>query len=377
MAHRLLFILNDAPFFVSHRLPLAIAARDAGFEVHLAAPFDERCRRVIEGAGISWHHLMLDRSASSLLAEWRTFTAIRLLLRRVSPDVVHNVTIKPVLYGSMARRLGGGGATVNAVPGLGYVFLSSGVVATVRRRVVESLYRIALGGRDQIAIFQNPDDAAYFTRHRLVTADRWVLIPGSGVDLTAFSVQPIPAGPPLIVLPARMLRDKGVLEFAEAAASLRSEFPLARFALVGGRDVNRAALSEAEMQELTRAGDVEWWGQRNDMHRVLSEASLVVLPSYREGVPKALLEAAAAGRAMVTTDVPGCRHVVDHGVHGLLVPPRNAAALAAAIAELLRDPATMSRMGAAARARAEAEFSIERVTAQTLAVYRTLLDTAG
>lgn len=374
MAQRLLFILNDAPFFVSHRLPLASAACTAGFDVHLAAPGNEGCREAIERAGITWHHLPLDRSASSILAEWRTFTTIRRIIHDVAPDVVHNVTIKPVLYGSLARRLSGGGATVNAVPGLGYVFLALGAVATMRRWVVETMYRVALGGQNQIAIFQNPDDAAYFTRRRLVAEDRCVLIRGSGVDLRKFQLLPIPPGPPLVVLPARMLRDKGVVEFAEAAALLRGEFPHVRFALVGGLDINRAALSEAELRELTRSGAVEWWGQRDDMESILTAASLVVLPSYREGVPKALLEAAAAGRAMVTTDAPGCRHVVDHGVHGLLVPARNGSALAAAIAELLNDPAKLVTMGAAARARAETEFSVEQVTSQTLAVYRALLE---
>ncbi len=376
MAPRLLFVVNDPAFFLSHRLPIGIAARNAGFDVHLAAPNDELSGESLKDAGITWHHLDLDRSASSFPSEWRSFRSIVRVIRTVSPDIVHNVTIKPVLYGSLARRITGGGATVNAVPGLGYVFLSRGVLAATRRYVVKALYRAALAGPQQVTIFQNPDDRSYFTNQRLVDEARCVLISGSGVDLRKFSVQPVPPGPPLIVLPARMLRDKGVVEFVEAATALKHDFPEARFALVGGLDANRTGLTETELREFTRKGAIQWWGQRHDMPHVLAQASLVVLPSYGEGVPKALLEAAAAGRAMVTTDVPGCRHVVDHRVHGLLVRPRDSAALASAIAELLRSPSLREQMGAAARLRAEAEFSVDQVAAQHLAVYWRLLDTS-
>ena len=155
---RLLFVLNDAPFFVSHRLPLAVAAVRAGYDVHLAAPTDSSTEQLLAAAGISTHAIELDRSGSGLRREWRTFRSIAKTIRRLQPDIVHNVTIKPVLYASIARRLAGGGPTVNAVPGLGYVFLASGVRAYVRRTVVERLYRLALRGTRAVAVFQNPDD---------------------------------------------------------------------------------------------------------------------------------------------------------------------------------------------------------------------------
>jgi len=370
---RLLYILNDAPFFVSHRLPLAVAAMAAGYEVHLAAPPDALADVRLVAAGVRLHPLRLGRSESTLRSEWRAACDIASLLHQLRPELVHNVTIKPVLYGSLARRLLGGGPMVNAVPGLGYVFLATGAVARIRRAVVEGAYRAALGGKRSVAIFQNPEDASYFVTRRMIRQSQTVLIRGSGVDLAQFPCSSLPDGAPLIVLPARMLRDKGVLEFAAAAAALKPQFPTARFVLVGGRDVNRSGLTESELQGLVASGAVEWWGQRDDMADVLAASRIVVLPSYREGVPKALLEAAAVGRPIITTDVPGCREVVTDGVHGLLVPPRRAETLADAVRTLLLDPARAAAMGKAARARAVAEFSIERVVEATLRIYQSVM----
>jgi glycosyltransferase involved in cell wall biosynthesis len=372
---RLVFVVNHAPFFVSHRLPIAIAAREAGYEVHVAVPLSEPAVTAIRAEGCFVHDLQLDRSATRVLGEWRSLRALRQLYRDLSPTIVHHVTVKPVLYGSLARRMTGGGAVVNAVPGLGYVFLARGVRARLRRFLVECLYRVALGGTQTRAVFQNPDDLEQFVARGLIRRDQVVLIRGSGVDLADFAFVEEPAGDPLVILPARMLRDKGVGEFVEAARLVRATLPRVRFALVGGCDANRSAIEERQLRAWNAEGVVEWWGQRDDMPDVLRQASIVCLPSFREGLPKALIEAAASGRAIVTTDVPGCREVVTHRENGLLVPARDSAALAAAITTLVRDPALRRRMGRAGRVRAEREFSLESVVRQTLDVYATLAST--
>jgi len=224
-------------------------------------------------------------------------------------------------------------------------------------------------------IFQNPDDRADFTRMGLVHQDVSVVIRGSGVDCAAFLVAPEPAGVPVVVLPARMLWDKGVREFVEAAHLLRAAGREARFVLVGAPDTgNREAIPVERLDAWTREGPVEWWGHRRDMAAVLAGASVVVLPTYGEGLPKVLVEAGAAGRPIVATDVRGCREVVRPGVNGLLVPARDSTALARAIERLLQSPELRARLGRAGRLLAETEFAESVVVRQTLAVYRQLLD---
>lgn len=336
-------------------------------------PHEANAAATLVAEGYILHDLPLDRMAAKLRGEWKLFRALCTLYRTLSPDIVHHITVKPVLYGSLARRVTGGGPVVNAIPGLGYLFVTQGRMARVRRALAELLYRAALGGRETISIFQNPDDVALFVERRLVRAQQVELIRGSGVDLDEFAFADEPAGVPLVILPARMLRDKGVFEFVDAARQLRVRGIAARFALVGDCVYNRAAIDRAQLEAWQREGLVEWWGHRSDMVAVYRAATIICLPSYREGVPKVLLEAAATGRAIVTTDVPGCREVVTDGVNGLLVPSRDSAALALAIERLLLDANLRHRFTKASRARAEHNFSASHVVERTLDLYRRLL----
>jgi len=373
---RLLFVLNDAPFFVSHRLPIAKAAIREGYDVHVAVPHDTEATRIIQRAGCTVHELALDRRSRNPWQEVRLFVSLCRLYGRLRPAITHHVTVKPVLYGSLARRITGGGAVVNAMSGLGYLFLARGPVATVWRQMAKLMYRVALAGRRSTAVFQNPDDLALFTSSGLVARERAVLIRGSGVDLDEYAVEEEPEGSTLVLLPARMLWDKGVREFVGAARLLRQRGVAARCVLVGGLDVNRAAVGEDALRAWQDEGVVEWWGRRDDVPALMREAAIVCLPSYREGVPKALLEAAACGRAIVTTNVPGCREVVRDGENGLLVPVRDAVALADALELLLGDRDLRRRMGRAGRARAEQEFSVLVVVRKTLAIYAQALAAA-
>ena len=375
-AKKILFVVNDAPFFLSHRLPLALAARAVGYEVHVATPRSARVE-IILSHGLQHHVIPLSRQGMRVFTELRSMAALWWLYRRLQPDLVHHVTIKPVLYGGLAARLAGVPAMVSAVTGLGYVFANQSGQAVRLRRFVKEAYHLALGHPHSRVIFQNPDDQALFIGDGLVSPERASLICGSGVDLSVFASRDEPKGdPPVVMLASRMLWDKGVGEFVEAARCLRGEGVAARFVLVGDSDPgNPSAVPKEQLESWRDHRVVEWWGARDDMPATLAQAHLVCLPSYREGAPKVLLEAAACGRAIVTTDTPGCREIVKQGVNGLLVPVRDGVALAGAVRRLLDDPEERQRMGAAGRRRAEQEFAIEKVIESTLDLYRDLLTT--
>lgn len=366
----LLFVVNDIDFFLSHRLPLALGAMGEGFEVHLAAA-DGPSAAEVQRHGLAFHGLPMTRSGMHPLDEVRTLAELVRLYRRVRPDLVHHVTPKPILYGSLVARLVGIRGIVNAPAGLGWVFNRRGLRADVLRLGFKQAYRFAFMTPRSRTVFQNPDDRAELVDGGYVDREHTVLIKGSGVDLERFAPEPEPPAPVLVVLPARMLLHKGIAEFVAAAATLRGS---ARFALVGAPDTgNRTAVPPATLRGWQDAGTVEWWGHQSDMPRVYAQSHIVCLPSYREGLPKSLIEAAACARPIVATDVPGCREIVRHGHNGLLVPARESAELAAALGRLIADGAERRRLGANGRALAVAEFSVASVVADTLAIYRTLL----
>jgi Glycosyltransferase len=297
------------------------------------------------------------------------------LYRKLKPELVHHVTIKPVMYGGIAAHMARVPAVISAVTGLGYVFIARGFASSLLRASVKAMYRLALAHPRGRVIFQNPDDRAMFLKAGLVDEASAVMIRGSGVDMKRFAPTPQLEGTPLVVFASRMLWDKGVGEFVEAARCLKAEGVDARFVLVGNPDPgNPAAVSVAQIESWQKERTVEWWGCREDMPQVFSQTHVVCLPSaYGEGVPKVLIEAAASGRPIVATDAPGCREIVRHGENGLLVPIQNAHALALGLRQLIEAPELRRRMGAKGRRLAESEFAVERVIAQTLAVYRELL----
>jgi glycosyltransferase involved in cell wall biosynthesis len=376
-APRLLFLVTEDWYFCSHRMPLARAARDAGFRVTVACRVD-RHKAAIEKEGFRLVATNFSRRSLNPLRELALVREIAKAYRAEKPDIVHHVSLKPVLYGSIAARLAGVPAVVNAFTGLGYAFIARDAKGRAVRALVTRLLRFALGGLRAKTVTQNDDDAATLLQAGLVKIDDLVLIRGSGVDLSVFKPTVPPPGEPLVVLPARLLWDKGVGEFVEAARRLKAAGVSARFALVGESDPeNHAAVPPARLREWKAEGVVEIWGRREDMPAVLAECHLVCLPSYREGLPKSLLEAAAGARACVTTDVPGCRDAVLDGETGLLVPARDAGALAKALRSLIEDPERRARMGEHARRWAQEKFSQEKVAAETLALYRELLAEAA
>lgn len=372
---RLLFVINDLDFFVSHRLPIAVAARDAGMDVHVAVAPGPAVKR-LQAEGITLHPVPITRSGTHPAEELRVLWRLYRIYRRLRPDLVHAVTIKGVLYGGWAARLANVPAVVSAISGLGHVFVQRGIRAAVGRSLVLWGYRLALRPRRSRVIFQNPEDQATFLGARIMTQSNATLIRSAGVDLTEYKPVPEAPGTVLVVFASRMLWSKGAGDFVVAAERLHASGIRARFILVGPPDPqNPAAISESQLEQWHGAGIVEWWGRREDMPQVFAQSHIVCLPTaYGEGVPKVLIEAAASGRPIVATDVPGCREVVKHGMNGLLVPAGDIDELCRGLKRLIDDPQLRRDMGAQGRKIAESEFSVERVVSETLDVYRELIE---
>ncbi|MGZ8217020.1 glycosyltransferase family 4 protein [Methylomagnum sp.] len=368
---KLLFFVTEDWYFCSHRLPLAVAAKEAGYDVAVVTRVRDH-GPAIEAAGLRLIPLELARGGRNPLTEWLTVWRLYRILRRERPDLLHNVAMKPVLYGSLAAKLARVPRVVNALAGLGHIFGRDG--GWLRAGVKLAFRWLLNGGRSRV-IVQNPDDLRLLVGACHLRPDAAALIRGSGVDLKQFRPAPEPDGVPVAVLAARMLWDKGVGEFVAAAEQLRNEGVAARFVLVGDSDdANLGAIPRGQLERWRETGVVEWWGKRTDIPAIFAACHIVCLPSYYgEGVPKVLLEAAAAGRAIVTTDMPGCREAVLNGENGLLVPPRDVAALVDALERLLADADLRARLGRRGREIAEAEFGVARVIEKTLAIYRGLL----
>jgi len=370
---RILFVDNDVNSFYSYRIEMARAARDAGFDVHIAAP-EGKAEETLRNEGFRFHPLPMTRSGLHPWKELATIVALFRLYRKLQPDLVHHLRLKPVLYGGLAAYGARVPAVVGLLTGLGYVFIAETRKAAVIRKLVTLSCKVAFRHGNQRIIFQNPDDQFVFIQNKILAARQTALIKGSGVDVNTYVPTPERDGVPVVVLASRMLRDKGVDEFVGAARSLRDAGVPARFVLVGETDAgNPTAITAAQLRQWADSGVVEWWGHQANMRDVLAQAHIVCLPSLREGVPKVLIEAAACGRAIVTTDAPGCREIVRNGENGLLVPVRDSRALAEALRLLIENPALRAGMGLKGRDIAVQEFSIERVVSETLGVYRELL----
>jgi glycosyltransferase involved in cell wall biosynthesis len=370
---KLLFFITEDWFFCSHFLDRAIAARQAGFEVTVVTRVGKNAALIL-GAGIRLIPIRLNRSGTNLFQEIGTFLQLFGIYRRERPDIVHHIAVKPIIYGTLAARLSGVGRVVNAPVGLGYVFSSSSRRARLMRPLVLAAYRWFMNPPGSVAIFENPDDLNFLSSLGIVASGRTRLIRGAGVDVGRFQPSEEAEGPVVVALAARMLWEKGVREFVEAAAGLKSAGVAARFVLIGAPDErNPASVPIDQLDAWQREGTIEYWGFRENMAEVMRQVHIVCLPtSYGEGLPKVLVEAAATGRPIVATDVPGCREIVHPEVNGLLVPARAAAPLCEALRKLIESPELRRRMGQAGREMAAAGFSTRQVCDETIAVYREL-----
>jgi glycosyltransferase involved in cell wall biosynthesis len=365
---RLMFVVTEDWYFVSHRLGLAIAAQRAGYDVSVVTRIREH-RAQIDSAGIQvleWEH---QRGGLNPFTALRSICHLVQMYRLVRPQLVHHVALKPALIGSIAARIARVPRVINAVAGMGWVYSSDSGLARALRPILRAALSMVFRHHSVFVLVQNQTDERMFAELG-VPAERVRLISGSGIDLALFPPRPEALGVPLVVLPARMLFDKGVGELIDATRILRGRGVPLRVLLAGEPDFqNRAAIPADVIANWVLEGVVEYAGFVRDMPSLLTAAHIVCLPSYREGLPKALLEAAAAGRPIVTTDVPGCRDVVTDGENGLLVPARNAHALADALQRLLTDQSVRLRMGTANRERAERMWAEPIVIGQMLDFY--------
>jgi glycosyltransferase involved in cell wall biosynthesis len=367
---------NTDWYLYNFRRSLAVALRDRGHEVVLVSPPGPYGKE-LQAMEFRWIPAPMERVSLSPLRELALLAWLWRLMRREQPDVVHGFTIKCAVYGALVGRLSRV-RRISAVAGMGYVFTNDALKARLLRPALRRLMRLALGGKRARLILQNPDDVLLFKQAGIVPPEQIRLVRGSGVNCSQFvapGAERNPTEAPLkVLLAARLLWDKGLAEFVEAARLLRAEGRTLKFLLAGVPDPgNPAAVPQEIILEWQAEGLVQWLGHVTDMPALLANVDIVVLPSYREGLPKTLIEAAACARPLITTDAPGCREVVTHGVDGLLVPVRDAQALARAIARLQDDPILAQNLGQAARAKALAEFDERIVIAQTLAVYQEIM----
>jgi len=343
-----------------------------GHEVVAFAPDDDpETEAALSAMGARYRRIPMDRTGTNPLRDFVTLRRLVKLIRIEAPDVVLAYTQKPIIYGGLATRIAGGHARFHAmVSGLGHVYSEiPGLRHALLRHVVSLLYRVAIARASSVILF-NSDDDSEMRRHGILRpAHHVVQVPGSGVDTARFSHAPAPCGPPVFLMIARLMRDKGLVEFVEAARLVRARFPQARFRVLGPLDPNPTGITLPEIRAWEAAGAIEYLGETRDVVPHLAEASVFVLPTYyREGLPRTILEAMACGKAVVTTETPGCRDAVTHGTDGFLVPPRDAPALAEAMMRFAEEPELVAWMGARARETACRRFDVRLVNAQLLSV---------
>ncbi len=371
MTRRILYLVTEDWYFLSHRLPMARAAREAGYEVHVATRVEDGAA-AIEAEGFTLHALPWRRGSVSPVGNIAAALQVRALLRKIEPSILHNIALKPVLVGSLAATGLRGLAVVNSLAGLGSVYLARSLTGRAMRGGVTLALGRLLSRRNARAVVQNPDDRAALEGIG-VPREQIVLIPGSGVDTDALTPLPEPAGPITAAYVGRMLEDKGLHALRQAHGLLRSRGKDIALLLAGDCDPeNPGSLSEETMRQWSAEPGVTWLGHVDDIKSVWARAHIAVLPSRREGLPKSLLEAAACGRPMVATDVPGCREIAREGETALLVPVDDAPALAGALERLADDPALRQRFGQQARKLVEGVFSAREVGRQTVALYDSL-----
>jgi len=368
---KILLFANTDWYLYNFRLALAKELRQQGYQVILLSPPGDFQKRLQEN-GFQWIPFPLSRQGTNPFSELYTIWRLIQIYRQIQPFGVHHFTIKPVIYGSLAAHLVGIKGIVNSITGLGHLFIDTGIITQIIRGLTKILYRTNLLHTQ--VIFENSEDRETFIQNRLIKPTQANLILGTGVDTEKFQPSPKTHGHPLVLFSSRLLASKGILEFVEAAQQLKQNGSKARFVIAGTPDSgNPASISPEQIQSWERASFVEIWGWQEDMPAVLAKTDIFCLPSYREGVPSALLEACASGLPIITTDVPGCRDVVANRVNGLLVHPKDAQALAEAIETLLADTKLRTEMGKAGRRLALEKFSLDKIIEQTLNVYQKAL----
>lgn len=375
MSQRVLYIFPLAINFTIHWVDRVKWVAALGADVHVAVP-DDPVLDELDLEGITLHRINAPRDRLRFLYDFSLIKEIPRVIRAVRPDLLHAATTRPVLYAGIFGRLFGVRAVVLSVTGLGYLFIGQSTAVRAMRAIASVAYRFVLKQKNSVTIFENGNDRDVFLQRGYVNEDQTFVLVGGGVDLEKYvhALEPETKNP-IVVLAGRLLRDKGVVEFYEAAKTLKLRGVQARFVLVGDVDPgNPATLASKTIKDWVEAGHIEWWGWRSNMIDVYQQSSLFCLPSYREGAPRTIIEAAAIGRATVATDVPGCRDVVVDGVTGRLVPARAVAPLADALQDLIEDAPARREMGTAARRYAERSFSNQQRATELVKIYEGVLE---
>lgn len=366
---RIAVIASYAPSLVIFRGALLATLSRAGHQILACAPVSESTvPQKLREIGVMYQSIELSRTSINPLDDVKTLLSLYEIFQRFKPDIVLGYTIKPVVYASLAARFAGVPRSFSIITGLGFAFVEpeNTTGGQLKRRIVNRLvrllYRLALSWNEKV-FFQNPDDRAHFVQLELIPKEKTVLINGSGVDLDYFVETPPPTREfPLFLLIARLLKDKGILEYVEAASILKKQYPDVEFRLLGWFDENNpAGISRVQLEEWQREGHIKYLGSTEDVRPFLREASVYVLPSYREGTPRTVLEAMAIGRPIVTTDAPGCRETVIHGENGFLVPVRDVPSLVNTLEKFIHQPELIATMGRRSREIAEEKYDVHKV----------------
>lgn len=375
MREKICYVVNNPDFLISHRLEVCLKAQQVGYEVHVICPNMSSVKK-LKDLGFVVHLLLLGRNRKNPLADLKTILQLVSFFKIIKPDLVHLITIKPYLYGGVAARLAKVPAVVSAVAGLGIVFSSNSLKYRLLRLGLYPLFKAAFGHSNQAVIFQNLNDKSALVKWNVVSEEQVRIISGSGVDLSVYRMIDEPNDIPVVSFAARLLKDKGVVVFVEASKILKQRNIEARFWLIGEPDLGSVnSVSQLQLDSWQESGLVELFGFRKDIPDLLPQSNIVTLPSfYGEGLPKVLIEAAACGRAIITTDHPGCRDAIVPGISGVLIPIKNPEALANAVQDLIENTVKRKSMGKAGREFAEKTFLIEKVVGAHLVIYKELLE---
>jgi glycosyltransferase involved in cell wall biosynthesis len=361
---KIVVIASYAESLIHFKGAFLSALVDAGNEVATCAPeTDPEIVGRIRQLGVSYRSVYMKRTSMNPFVDGKTVRHLLRFLRKVKPDIVLAYTVKPIIYGSIAARMAAVSNSFVMIEGLGYAFSGESFKQRVLSLLMRTLYRFAL--RDSRSVFfLNPDDLALFVDTGILSDRRKaVLLNGTGVDVDHYAPRPLPASKVTFLMMARLIREKGIGEFVEAARIVKERYPAATFQILGGLDSNPGAFGESDLQGWRDEGVIQYLGITNDVRPYVSDASVYVLPSYREGTPRSVLEAMAMGRPIITTDTPGCRETVVHGENGFLVPVRDVPALVHAMERFLREPHLIGKMGKRSRAIAEDKYDVRKVNA--------------